>query len=378
MSTDIVRLVALALLLLAAGCPYCPVEYIPPGPYAARWEEADALFHQDPRWLGGDGAYSIDLRDGRSVWLFGDSFIATSAAYTRRESTLVRNSIAVMKGRDPLTASMEFAWKDDGTGPSSFFPEVGDHWLWPVDGYRLEHGPLLIFLAELRPTPGEGLGFARAGFRVVRVPNPDRPPVEWKLEAVASLPAPADRNATVGNCVAREGDFLHAVSVDGDQEHHGRMARWPLHVVGEGDLTEPEWLVDGRWIGQAELTKNPDVLLADASTECSLSDDGWGGWVYVGTRGFGNAAIDFRAAEHVDGNWLDIAPALYRPAGTFTYAGKAHAELDPNAHDDVYVWDLVVTYADNSFAFEDLFDPERERTLYWPHFVRIQFTYPSC
>src|ERR1043165_8575030 len=159
-------LVALALLLLASGCPYCPVEYTPPGAYGQRWEEADVLFHQDPRWLGGDGAYSIDLKNGKSVWLFGDSFIATSAAHTRRESKLVRNSIAVMDGRDPLSATMRFAWHEDATGPGWYFARLGeasDHWLWPVDGYRLANGPLLIFLAEVRPTPGVGLGFASAG-----------------------------------------------------------------------------------------------------------------------------------------------------------------------------------------------------------------------
>lgn len=373
------KLVAIALLLFVGGCPYCPVEYTPPGAYGTRWEEADALFHQNPRWLGGDGAYSIDLRDGRSVWLFGDSFIATSAAHTRRESKLVRNSIAVMKGRDPITATMEFAWREDGTGPGSFFPEVGDHWLWPVDGYRLEGGPLLIFLAEVRPTPGEGLGFASAGFRAVRIPNPDRPPAEWKLEPVASLPAPADVNGTVGNCVGREGDFLYAMSVDGDREHHGRMARWPLFVVGEGDLTEPEWLVDGRWMGQAELTKSPDVLIEDASTECSLSGDGWGGWIYVGMRGFGaTAVIELRAAEHIDGHWLE-SQEVYEPfQSTFAYAGKAHGELDPNAHESPYSYDLVATYADNSFSFEELLDPANEQTLYWPHFVRISFSYPMC
>src|SRR5512138_3482529 len=97
-----------ALLSVIANC--CPC-----GSYdrsAERAEDADALFHQDPRWLGGDGAYSIDLGGARSLWLFGDSFIATSQALTRRESTMVRNSVAVMTGRDPLTATMEFAWRD--------------------------------------------------------------------------------------------------------------------------------------------------------------------------------------------------------------------------------------------------------------------------
>src|SRR5437763_304475 len=28
-----------------------------------------------PGWTGGDGAYSVALPDGRSVWLFGDSFM---------------------------------------------------------------------------------------------------------------------------------------------------------------------------------------------------------------------------------------------------------------------------------------------------------------
>jgi hypothetical protein len=375
-----VRLVALALLVLAGGCPYCPVEYTPPAAYGSRWDEADALFHQDPRWLGGDGAYSIDLRDGRSVWLFGDSFIATSDKLTRRESTLVRSSIAVMTGRDPITATMEFQWREDMTGPRSFFAgvgEAGDHWLWPVDGYRLEHGPLLIFLAELRPTPGEGLGFAGAGFRAVRIPDPDLPPAQWTLEPVASLPAPANVDATVGNCVGRDGDFLYAMSVDGDQEHHARMARWPLFVVGEGDLTEPEWPADGRWIGQAELTKNPDVLIEGASTECSLTGDGWGGWIYVGMRGFGHATVVLRPIEHIDGHYLELQD-VFTPNGDFTYAGKAHGELDPNAQPDLYGYDLVATYADNSFTFEDLLDPLLEKLLYWPHFVRISFSYPSC
>ena len=31
---------------------------------AVAWPEADAMFHRDPRWLGGDDAYSIDLGNG--------------------------------------------------------------------------------------------------------------------------------------------------------------------------------------------------------------------------------------------------------------------------------------------------------------------------
>src|SRR5438105_15219120 len=92
----------------------------------ASWPEADALFHQDPRWLGADAAYSIDLGGGRVAWWFGDSFIATSDAHTRTESKMVRNSVAVETGLDPTTATLAFAWGDSGGGPASFVPERGD------------------------------------------------------------------------------------------------------------------------------------------------------------------------------------------------------------------------------------------------------------
>src|SRR5688500_15600562 len=125
MSRVSTRTLLLAAALLPA-CPICSDEWIPPERgEGARWPEADALFRQEPRWLGGDAAYSIDLGGDRSLWLFGDSFIATSEALTRRESTMVRNSVAVMTGRNPLTATMQFAWTD-GAPPSSFFPEDGE------------------------------------------------------------------------------------------------------------------------------------------------------------------------------------------------------------------------------------------------------------
>ena len=369
-------LVLVALIVLG-GCPYCPVEYVYPGATGARWEEADALFHQDPRWLGGDAAYSIDLGNDRSLWLFGDSFIATSPNLTRRESTLVRNSIAVMTGRNPLTATMDFAWKESTT-PSSFFPEIGDHWLWPIDGVRLTNGPLLLFLSEQRPTPGVGLGFAAAGFRAIRVLNPDAPPEQWTIQPVATLPAPAELTAAVGNCIAIDAEYLYAVSVDGEQQHNGRIARWPTFVVGEGDLTEPEWLADDTWVAQADLDRNPDIVFEDAGSECSLrgSDESYEGWIYVASRGFGASTVSVRAAPAIHRGWEEVGG--FTPDGDFTYAAKGHPQLDSRGTDKRYSYDLVVTYADNSFTFSDLLDPAKEKTLYWPHFVRIQYWYPMC
>ena len=99
------RSLAIGLLLAASSCD---PQSAPLSATGASWPEADRLFHQDPLWLGADAAYSIDLGAGRSLWLFGDTFVATSAAAQRTASGMPRNTIGVQEGRDPTTATMHF------------------------------------------------------------------------------------------------------------------------------------------------------------------------------------------------------------------------------------------------------------------------------
>src|SRR5438477_11118578 len=116
-----VRCLAIGLLLASASCHS---ETAPPADKGASWPEADRLFHQDPRWLGADAAYSIDLGAERSLWLFGDTFVATSAGGRRTASSMPRNTVAVQDGRNPATATMRFFWGSDAAGkPASFFPD---------------------------------------------------------------------------------------------------------------------------------------------------------------------------------------------------------------------------------------------------------------
>jgi hypothetical protein len=99
---------------------------------AAAWREADRLFRQDPRWQGGDVASSVDLGGGRTLWLFGDSWVAPVAGGTRAVGArMVSNTVAVQAGRDPSSARMTFHWRTaaDGT-PEAIFPPHGDEWLW--------------------------------------------------------------------------------------------------------------------------------------------------------------------------------------------------------------------------------------------------------
>ena len=361
----------LVIWIAATGCSACGDDDAGPPPTltatAARAVAEDALFHQDPRWLGGDGAYSIDLGGDRSLWLFGDSFIATSAAHKRSESTFIRNSIAVMTGRDLATATMQFAWRD-GTPPTSFVPEVGDHWFWPVGGVRIPDGPLIVFMSELRATPNEGLGFGGAGQRSFRVADPSGPPLTWTLEPTTARSPSFDAKATVA-CTAVDGDYLVAV-VAGEGAHDARLARWPLGEAGAGDLADPQWWTGMAWVPETSLGEPPPIVIPNGATECSLHYDApTQTWIYLWSRGFGETTLAIRTAPAVTGPWSSYRDVL-RPDesnvdNAFVYAGKAHPQL--RGADGA----IPVTFADNSFTFADLFDPTREPTLYWPHVARM-------
>lgn len=360
----------LASAAMAVSSSSCDDEEPPSlGGRGERWLEADALFHQDPKWLGGDMAATIDLGGDRSLWIFGDSFVATSPANTRSASKLVRNSVAVMTGRDPLTATMQFAWRGQmPTAPSSFFPEEGDRWFWPADGIRLADGRLFLLLNRFRPTPGQGLGFAAEGFTAVQVRDPSGPPATWQLEPVTTSRAPHDAEASIA-CAARDDAHWIALVVDGSF-HRGRLARWPIATLSAEALAAPEWWTGSGWARADALTADPAIVLDSGATECSLHRDPSGVWVHVSSRGFGGTPIAIRTAPALEGPWsasVDVfTPPESMAPDAFVYAGKAHPELSSGAGGG-----LVVTYADNSFTFADLFDPARADTLYWPHFARL-------
>ncbi len=344
-------------LMFACGTPSLRVA-------GERWTDADLAFHGEPRWLGGDGAYSIELDDDRVLWLFGDSFIATSDALSRGEAEMVRNSIAVQRGRDPRTATMRFQWGVDPDGsPASFFAERADTWHWPGHGARLDDGSVVVFLSVLRASDA-GLGFTAAGYRVAILGETNG---TWQVDTIDAPTIPFD--AVPGAAVVRDAGYLVTVAPRFDGDHDAYLARFREMDLSRG-VAEPEWWEGERWIEQSALRGAPAIVIPGAGTECSLHHDGALGWVHVATRGFGAATIVVRTAPAITGPYSDPVEVdvLPPPAddSDIVYAGKAHPELDADGA-------LAVTYATNTLDFGRLV---RTRELYWPRFVRLRLTRP--
>lgn len=332
---------------------------------ASAWPEADALFHGDPNWIGADGAYSIDLGNDRTLWLFADTWLDPSGQRSRRDARMIRNSAGIQTGADPSTASIHYHWQQTADGvPQAFFSREDDEWFWPGHGIRLGD-KLVIFLNRLRGTD-VGLGFASAGWNAVMIENPDDEPSDWKIRTLETPTNSLGILVGFAGVLQQEG-FLYAFgSLDPVKSHPIYVARWPVEKVIAEDLMNPEWwggegigwITDASWRprwpifenGQSELTVHFDNIARQ--------------FVAIHTVGFGKADVGIRSAEKLTGPWTPAEP-VYRPPeydrpNVMIYAAKAHPQFTGA--------DAVLTYANNSFIFRDHLTDQQ---IYYPHFVRL-------
>lgn len=346
----------------------------PTAPSASAWPEADRLFRSDPRWLGSDDAYSIPLAEDRTLWLFGDTFIAEHGGAARPEASFVRNSIGVQGGNDPSRASIDLHWQREG--PSSFFrtDQPGyPVWLWPLHGALIE-GRLLLFFMKVRPPGLRSAGpiedwrkLGSVGFfdvydwEAIVVSNPLDPPPAWKMEPLLARDPFA---GIVLGATALVGDeFLYAFGWR-EREREGFLARWPLESPASGDLRGGEWWSGASWVGR---TEDAACVLPEATTEFTVHyEDRFGLWCLTQVTGAAPQTLALRWAEKLEGPWSKPAPVFVpeeaaRPE-VMIYAGKAHPQMSGA--------DLVLTYASNGREVDVTL---RDESIYYPRFVRLTF-----
>ncbi|MBE3143351.1 MAG: DUF4185 domain-containing protein [Planctomycetes bacterium] len=333
---------------------------------ASAWREADQIFRRDPHWVGADVASSVDLGGHRTLWLFGDTWIDASGKGTRKGARMVSNSVAIQVGPDPTTAAISFYWGRDANGkPDAMFPDRNGESLWFGNGVRVGDRLILFFARTIRNT-GVGIGFEHVGWTAIMVTNPDSEPSSWQMHELETPINPLGILVGFAAVQKLDGYIVALGSQNPVKSHPIFAARWPIDEVRRGNLLHPEWWAGDRlgWIpDSSDAQRYP--LFNDGQSELTIHfDDLSQRFISVQTAGFGAADILMRAAPSFTGPWSDLR-MVYRPPEYYIpnimiYAGKAHPELTGA--------DLILTYATNTFKFEEQLT---DSLIYYPRFVRL-------
>lgn len=333
---------------------------------ASAWREADQLFRCDPHWLGADVASTVDLGNNRTLWLFGDTWIDASGKGTRKGARMISNSVAIQTGTDPTTADISFFWGTDAGGnPDAMFPDRDGESLWFGNGIRVGDR-LVLFFARTIWNTGVGLGFEHVGWTAIMVSNPDAEPSSWQVQELETPENSLGILVGFAAVLKSEGYVVALGSQNPVKSHPIFAARWPEDEIRRGNLLHPEWWA-GEMVGwvpdSSGIQRYP--LFNGGQTELTIHyDDPSKRYICVQTEGFGAADIMMRAAPSLTGPWSDLR-LLYRPPEYYRenvsiYSGKAHPSLTGS--------DLVLTYATNTFRFEEQLT---DSLIYYPRFVRL-------
>ena len=316
--------------------------------------EFNALFTRSGGgWTGGDGAYSVLLPDGRTVWLFGDTFLDTVRADRSRPQSarLINNTLVIQDG-----SSLSTLHGGSSNDATAYLIPPTDDWYWPLDGTVQGDALYLFFSAFNRVDDGQW-GFAYAGHEDVAVLSlPD-----LQLTRVATLPdSPVAWGAALLETAADDHTYIYGLEDTADRKYM-HLARAPAT-----DLLSAWSYYDGNdWSTDPAQSKR---LFDKASNQFSVLAAEGRYFLITQTYPFGREIVAYEASAPW-GPWqkrrlLYTTPEEY--ANTFTYNAVAHPQFTRDG-------ELLISYNVNSFEFQDLFD---NADIYKPRFVRVPFFQP--
>ena len=325
-------------------------------------EEIDnGVFRNDKFWRGADGAATIDLENGKILWLFSDTFIDTAGTGLRSNSVMINNSLAVQDGNELEKSKLSFYWKGERDNPKSFFELPGETWFWTGHGIVVK-GKLVIFLFEEKST-SEGFGFESVGWTVAIIDNPNDDPAKWKMKYVKG---PENFGVIVGSsAVLKDSNYVYAFGVKEPGTHETYLLRFEMEKLAQGDLKGMECWVENAWT--KKVYHEPiQAALFSGQTEFSVHfEPKLGKFIQIQTYGFGKSSIGYRLAEQLQGPWSDSV-IFYTPKlnhdKEFNYTANAHPELKSTG--------ILITYNINNFDFEQLV---KDESIYFPKLIMLKF-----
>jgi Domain of unknown function (DUF4185) len=326
------------------------------------------------QWQGADAAYSIPLRDGRVVWIFGDTLYGDQRLVNGEEPRMVHNTLGISTCKHGKW-KIDYAIKKDAAGnPDSFFkPQKNDGtYYWALDGVEYKN-ELWITLVCVRNVPNSNafaLGFAICGTDLAHMTGLEGDPQDWK---VAYFPLVGqDVHANPSASAVIEGDYLYIYTLYEKGTRPQILTRIPLKDLGDPKKNLQYLGSDDQWHDGIDPTKAKTIMKTGASEMSVRYHPELKKWiaVMVDPQIFSDKVI-LRTSPSMTGPWTD-GDVIYRipivqksdpkyDPDTFCYAGKEHPEFEKPG-------ELLFTYVCNTMKPKKL---TAETNIYFPQVVRM-------
>jgi hypothetical protein len=319
------------------------------------------LFNRDCcGFTGGDGTISVLLPDGRTAWLFGDTFFGKVYPDNTRERTtpvFIRNSLVIQNGDSVITLHQ-------GTRehPASFVippPETpggqrlseDSVWFWPNNGF-VENNKLKLFLSGIIQADTGMWGFRWTGTWLATYSLP-----EIKEEEIIPVPYSLENQVHYGIAILKEKDYTYIYGRKDDKPH---VARYK-----SGDVKGSWEFYTGTGWSSDPLESGPmsDFDVSEQFSVMKIKNK----YVLVTQTGYVlSPEIYSFISDRSYGIWsgktlLYITPFREGNKNLFTYNAMTHPQFIKDGK-------LLISYNTNSFVLEDHF---RDADIYRPRFIRV-------
>ncbi|MFC3456215.1 DUF5005 domain-containing protein [Amycolatopsis speibonae] len=343
------RILVVSALLLSAvvassGVASAPLPVAPGGGLNELW---NGYGDQGGHWTGGDRTVSVPLPDGRTAWLFSDTFLGrVNPDHSRPpDSPIARNTLVVQRPAGTLGETLH-GGTADAPEPLIGLAGSGEHY-WVGDGV-VEGDVLRVLYNRYETTGPGGLDFRRTGTSLATFRLPALTPSEL-------LVIPVSDRVAWGSELLDDGGYTY---IYGAEEGHLKLARVPV-----GGLRGP-WRF---WTGFGWSSHEEDSarMLSGIGTAFSVTRTG-GEYVLITmdtSPGFSPVMLAYTAGSPTGP--FGEPRVLYRApeAGDrrIVYDATAHPQLSRPGR-------LMVSYNVNSLDHGDNIADAR---IYRPRFVEV-------
>lgn len=361
-SKNIIDLIAILILAHLCSCKYDKNEPLKQPLTVYKDSIFDQKFQMSgPGFTGGDATYSVLLPDGRTVWIFGDTFIGKVTPELTREKTspmYIRNCFVVQDGEEMKTLhqgrnkdfiSMAVPQEVQNKDKTEL-----ETWFWPGDGF-VYNNKLMVFMSKFHQAEEGMWGFEFLESVLVEYSLPNLKEVNR-----INIPYAKESGIHFGHAIYEANNYLYIYGLK-DQKPYVARSNYK-------NLTKDWEFFDGaEWV--QNIKSIAPILEVSGSEQFSIIQLK-NKYVMITQLGSLSKKVSSYISETPYGPWYNLqilfeTPIDYKNEELFTYNALAHPQFTTND-------ELLISYNTNSMKLEDHFT---NAGIYRPRFMRVPISF---